>query len=176
MSFKASSMSVRKRSLQTCEHSREQRLASEMASLGLRNQNKVVLELTFVFRESVALILLRVLKHLFLRGHKASSCPFSLSCGERIPNPRLQVRKLNVWFEIAKTHKQVLNLSPPHTLLNLMLRMKRVLSSFKKTIRLSTIFHHLETKQENLEDPLEIVLSSALVLKVWNLKPRDSSK
>lgn len=169
-------MSVRKRSLQTCEHSREQRLASEMASLDLRNQNKVVLELTFVFRESVALILLRVLKHLFLRGHKASSCPFSLSCGERIPNPRLQVRKLNVWFEIAKTHKQVLNLSPPHTLLNLMLRMKRVLSSFKKTIRLSTIFHHLETKQENLEDPLEIVLSSALVLKVWNLKPRDSSK
>lgn len=57
-----------------------------------------------------------------------------------------------------------------------MLRMKRVLSSFKKTMRLSTIFHHLETKHENLKHTLEIVLSRALVLKVWTLKPRDSSK
>lgn len=105
-------MSIRKRSLQTCEHSREQRLGSEMALLGLRNQNKVVLELTFVFRESVALILLRVSKHLFLRGHKASSCPFLLPGGECIQNPHLQVRKLHVWFEITRTHKQVPKLSP----------------------------------------------------------------
>lgn len=81
-----------------------------------------------------------------------------------------------MWSEITKAPKQALELSRPYVFLSLMLRMKRVLSSFKKTIRLSTIFNHLETKHENPEDTLEMVLSSALVLKMWNWNPRDSSK
>lgn len=109
-------------------------------------------------------------------GQKASSCPLSLPHGDRHPKSPFAGEELNVWSEITKAHKQVLKLSFPHVLLSLMLRMKRVLSSFKKTIRLSTIFNHLETKHENPEDTLEMVLSSALVLKMWNRNPRDSSK
>ena len=143
---------------------------------GRKTPNKVILELTFDFRESFALILCRISTEYFLkRSQRLSLFPSPCLVKTGIQNPRLQVKKSNLWSEIPQwieqrlTRKRLISLTP-HLLFNLMLRTRRILlSGFKKIIKLYTIFNHQETKHFYQGDTLEIISCGAHVLRcgIW---------